>query len=53
MSDFTFEKMVAMLAARCCYESGQSVAQIAKSAKKSEATIRQWLEEAGTRLWAS
>ena len=38
-----FTKLCSMLAARRCYNSGQTVAQIAKSAGKSEATIRRWL----------
>jgi len=38
-----FTKLCSMLAARRCYNSGQTVAQIAKSANKSEATIRRWL----------
>ncbi len=38
-----FTKLCSMLAARRCYNSGQTVAQIAKSAGKSEAIIRRWL----------
>jgi len=47
MAKFTFQKMCAMLAAKRCYESGQSVEAIAVSAKKSPAVIYGWLKEAG------
>jgi transposase-like protein len=43
----TFQEMCTVLAAKNCYESGQSVAQIAASAKKSHTVVRRWLKEAG------
>ena len=45
-----YEKVCAALAARRCYESGQSVAQIAKSANKSTAVVRIWLKLSKTVL---
>ena len=42
-----FQKMCTLLAAKQCYEAGQSVAQIAASAKVSAATVRRWLKNAG------
>ena len=33
-----------MLAARNCFNSGMSINQIAKQAKKSPSTIRRWLK---------
>lgn len=50
--NFTFQRMCAMLAAKNCYESGQSVKQIALSAKKSPKIIRRWLEQAGAKRCA-
>ena len=47
---FTFQKMCAMLAAKNCYEDGQEISEIAKSAKKSPAVIRRWLKGSGTRM---
>jgi hypothetical protein len=44
-----FKDMVARAAAARCFNSGQSVEQIARSAKKKPATIRGWLTEAGIR----
>ena len=44
-----FRKMCALLAAKRCYESGQSVQQIAKSSGKSRSTIRRWLKAAGAK----
>lgn len=43
----TFENMCKMLAAKNCYESGQSIDEIAASAGKSPAVIRRWLKESG------
>jgi len=45
-----FEQVCNFAAARRCYEAGQSVAEIAKSAKKSETTIYRWLWLAGAQL---
>lgn len=39
-----FERICALAAARQCYEAGQSVEQIAKSAERSTPTIRKWLK---------
>lgn len=38
-----------MAAARRCFEGGQSVGQIARSAKKSPSTVRRWLRTTGLR----
>ena len=46
----SFQRICALMAAKNCYESGQSVAEIAASANKSPATIRRWLQTAGVRL---
>ena len=46
----TFDHICSVAAARRCYDAGQSVAEIAKAAKKSESTIRKWLEEIGVCL---
>lgn len=43
----TFDRLCCLLAARRCYELGQSIAEIARSARKSPATIRRWLRETG------
>jgi transposase len=40
-----YAKICAMIAARRCYDSGLTVAEIAKQAKKSENTIRRWLKK--------
>ena len=45
-----FKKICAMLAARRCYEAGQSVAEIAKSAGRSKVVICRWLKKSGTVL---
>jgi transposase len=39
-----FQDICNILAARRCRNAGQSVKQIAASAKVSESTIRQWLK---------
>lgn len=39
-----FSKFCAISAARLCFDSGQSVKNIANSAKKSERTIYRWLK---------
>ena len=39
-----FERMCALLAARRCFNAGQTIDQIAKSAKRSKSTIRRWLK---------
>lgn len=49
-SKLTFEMMCSMLAAKNRYESGQSIAKIAASAKKSPATIRRWLKRSGVTM---
>jgi len=46
----SFKRMCALLAAKRCYEAGQSVRQIAKSAGKSPSTIRRWLKTVGVDL---
>ena len=43
----TFVDIVNMVAARRCYEAGQSIAQIAASAKKSKSTIVRWIKLTG------
>jgi len=41
-----YTNMIKCLAAINCYNAGQSVAEIAKSAKVSETTVRRWLKTA-------
>lgn len=41
----TFKSVCSLLAAKRCRQAGQSVAQIAKSAKKSKSTIYRWLKQ--------
>lgn len=43
-------KMIKMLAAKNCYESGATVSQIAKDANVSESTVYEWLHKSGTRI---
>lgn len=43
----SFLKIVAMAAARNCFDSGMSVATIAKQSGKSPAVIRRWLKTTG------
>jgi transposase len=40
----TFNDPCNALAARRCRDAGQSIHEIAKSAKKSESTIRRWIK---------
>ena len=40
----TYQRICALLAARNCSNAGQTVSEIAKSAKKSPSTIRRWLK---------
>lgn len=42
----TFASICAMAAARGCYDSGMTVAQIAAQAKRSPSTIRRWIKTA-------
>ena len=46
----TFYRMCSILAAKSCYENGQSVDEIAKAAKKSPATSRRFLKDSGVRM---
>jgi len=39
-----YQRICALLAARNCYNAGQSVKEIAASAKKSISTIYRWLK---------
>ena len=39
------QRICTLLAARRCYNAGQSVKEIAKSAGKSVSTIYRWLKE--------
>ncbi len=47
MNDPTYKDIVNCIAARRCYNSGQSLARIAKSAKKPKRVIREWLKITG------
>jgi hypothetical protein len=40
----TFQRICTLLAARRCYDAGQSVSDIATSAKRCPATVRRWLK---------
>jgi len=40
----TYRRICALLAARNCFNAGQTVEQIASSAKKHPSTIRRWLK---------
>jgi hypothetical protein len=40
-----YQRTCTLLAARNCFNAGQTVAQIATAAKKSPVTIRRWLKE--------
>lgn len=46
---FTYQKMIAMMAAATCWVSGASIADIAKQAGKSQATIRRWIKLTGVK----
>lgn len=46
----THLRLFYQMTARRCYEEGQSVAQIARSAHKSTSTIYRRLREAGTKI---
>jgi transposase len=39
-----FERICSIIAARQCYDSGQSLTQIATSAKVSKLTVKRWIE---------
>lgn len=45
-----YQHICKLLAAKHCYEKGQTVKEIAKSAKVSESTVRKWLKEGGVIL---
>ena len=47
-----FDRMCALLAARQCYHAGQTVRQIAASARKSQSTVRRWLRKSGANYFA-
>jgi transposase len=47
---FTFVHICEMIAARQCWDSGQSTRQIAESAARSPATIRRWIKQTGVRF---
>ena len=40
----TYRRLCQLLAARNCFNAGQTVKDIAASAKRSETTIRRWLK---------
>lgn len=42
-----YVRMIQYLAARSCYDAGQSIQEIAASANKSPSTIRRWLKKMG------
>lgn len=39
-----YQRICALLAARNCFDAGQTIKEIAASAKKSPSTIRRWLK---------
>lgn len=45
----TFDHVCSVIAAVRCLNSGQSFAQIARSAKRSPSTVRRWVNRAGFR----
>ncbi|MDR3638630.1 MAG: hypothetical protein P4L84_32795 [Isosphaeraceae bacterium] len=43
----TFNDICNILAARRCWNAGQSLTEIARSAKRSKSTIRNWIRKSG------
>ena len=47
-----YVRMIQCLAARSCYDAGQSIRDIATAANKSPSTIRRWLKKMGGTMTA-
>lgn len=42
-----FDDIVLMTLCRRCYNGGESITDIAKTAKRSKAKVRQWIKDSG------